>query len=104
MRVLAEADGIALETLCQTYSTMLKAQEKLNEVGILYKSPNGYVMQSPLLNIVSGCVDTLTKLSREFGLTPASRSRLAITAPNDGIDPIELALCGFYDRDLKAQK
>jgi P27 family predicted phage terminase small subunit len=93
MRLLTKADGIALETLCQTYSTMLKAQEKLHEVGILYKSPSGYVMQSPLLNIVGGCVDTLTKLSREFGLTPASRSRLSITASNDGIDEIELALC-----------
>ena len=47
MRLLTKADGIALETLCQTYSTMLKAQEKLHEVGILYKSPSGYVMQSP---------------------------------------------------------
>jgi P27 family predicted phage terminase small subunit len=94
MRVLTEADGIALGNLCQTYSTMLKAQEKLNELGILYKSPSGYVMQSPLLNIVSACIDTLNKLSREFGLTPAARSRLTVTTANDGIDPLERALCG----------
>jgi len=31
MRVLTEADGIALGNLCQTYSTMVRAQEKLNE-------------------------------------------------------------------------
>ena len=93
MRVLTEADGIALGNLCQTYSTMLKAQEKLNELGILYKSPSGYVMQSPLLNIVSACVDTLNKLSREFGLTPASRSRLTMTTPDDGIDQLELDIC-----------
>ena len=92
MRVLTEADGIALGNLCQTYSTMLKAQEKLNELGILYKSPSGYVMQSPLLNIVSACVDTLNKLSREFGLTPASRSRLT-AKPDDGIDQLELDIC-----------
>ena len=76
MRVLTEADGMNLANLCQTYSTLIKAQEKLNETGILYKAPSGYVMQSPLLAVVNTCVDTITKLSREFGLTPAARSRI----------------------------
>ena len=76
MKVLTEADWMALANLCQTWSTLVKAQEKLTEMGILYKSPSGYVMQSPLLAIVNQCVDTITKLSREFGLTPAARSRI----------------------------
>jgi P27 family predicted phage terminase small subunit len=76
MRVLTEADSMALANLCQTWSTLVKAQEKLTEMGILYKSPSGYVMQSPLLAIVNQCVETITKLSREFGLTPAARSRI----------------------------
>jgi phage terminase small subunit len=38
MKVLTEADGMALANLCQTYSTMIKAQEKLSELGILYTS------------------------------------------------------------------
>jgi phage terminase small subunit len=38
MRVLTEADNMALANLCQTYSTLVKAQEKLSEVGILYKN------------------------------------------------------------------
>ena len=46
MRVLTEADGMTLANLCQTYSTMIKAQAKLNDMGILYKAPSGYVMQS----------------------------------------------------------
>ena len=93
MRVLTEADGMTLANLCQSYSTMVKAQEKLNEMGILYKSPSGYIMQSPLLSVVNQCVEPITKLSREFGLTPASRSRLtALTEP--AVDPLESALCG----------
>ena len=63
----------------------LGAQEKLSELGILYKAPSGYVMQSPLLAVVNQCVDTITKLSREFGLTPAARSR--IIARIDEEDP-----------------
>ena len=94
VRVLTEADKMSLANLCQTWSTLLKAQEKLTEMGILYKSPSGYVMQSPLLPIVNQCVDTITKLSREFGLTPAARSRIiAHTEADDEMDPIERALC-----------
>jgi P27 family predicted phage terminase small subunit len=76
MKVLTEADWMTLANLCQTWSTLITAQEKLTEMGILYKSPSGYIMQSPLLAIVNQCVDTITKLSREFGLTPAARSRI----------------------------
>jgi P27 family predicted phage terminase small subunit len=85
MKVLTEADGMGLANLCQTYSTLVKAQEKLSELGILYKAPSGYVMQSPLLAVVNQCVDTITKLSREFGLTPAARSR--IIAHSEEADP-----------------
>ena len=41
MRVLTEADGYALANLCQAYSTMAKAQRKLNETGLLLKTPSG---------------------------------------------------------------
>jgi P27 family predicted phage terminase small subunit len=83
MRVLTEADGIALGNLCQTYSTLIQAQEKLTKQGILYKAPSGYIMQSPLLSVVNQCVDTISKLSREFGLTPAARSRIFVNPPAD---------------------
>jgi P27 family predicted phage terminase small subunit len=83
MRVLTEADGMALGNLCQTYSTMIKAQEKLNETGILYKAPSGYVTQSPLLSVVNQCIETITRLTREFGLTPAARSRIIAHAPEE---------------------
>jgi P27 family predicted phage terminase small subunit len=94
MKVLTEADGLTLANLCLAVSTLDRAQAKLNELGILYKAPSGYVMQSPLLPVVNSCVDTITRLSREFGLTPASRSRITITYDDGGIDPLERALCG----------
>lgn len=77
-RVLTEADGLALANLCQAWSTLVKAQTKLNESGLLLKTPSGYIQQSPLLGIVNNCTDTVVKLSREFGLTPSSRGRLEV--------------------------
>lgn len=78
VRILTEADGLALANLCQTWSTLVKAQAKLNESGLLLKTPSGYIQQSPLLGIVNNCTEKVVKLSREFGLTPSSRSRLQV--------------------------
>lgn len=74
--VLTEADGMSLACLCQAWSTMVKAQKKLSETGMLLKTPSGYVQQSPLIGIVNNCSETVSRLSREFGLTPSSRSRI----------------------------
>ncbi len=76
MDVLTEADYIALSSLCQTYSTMVKAQEQLNKTGILFKTPSGYVQQSPLIGIVNSCMEKIIMLCREFGLTPSARVRV----------------------------
>ena len=62
-------------------------------MGILYKTPSGYVMQSPLLAVVNNCVDRVTKLAREFGLTPAARYRVVVP-PDEGVDALEAALDG----------
>lgn len=99
MRVLTEADQHSLANLCQTYSTMLKAQEQLNKTGLLLKTPSGYVQQSPLLSIVNGCVDTITRLSREFGLTPAARTRVRAEPAIESMDELDHALCAGLPSD-----
>jgi P27 family predicted phage terminase small subunit len=76
MKVLTEADYIALASLCQTFSTMMKAQEQLTKSGILFKTPSGYVQQSPLIGIVNSCTEKIVTLCREFGLAPSARSRM----------------------------
>ena len=83
MKVLTEADYIALGNLCQAYSTLIAAQRQLNKSGILYKTKSGYVQQSPLLGIITAQATIVNKLLAEFGLTPSSRTRLAITEPKE---------------------
>ena len=84
MRVLTEADGIALANLCQAISTMVKAQEQMNKNGILYKTKSGYIQQSPLLGIVNSQVEIINRLCREFGLTPSSRTRIMAERDEEG--------------------
>ena len=79
MRVLTEADGIALANLCQQYAMLQQAQVKLQKTGLLMKTKSGYIQQSPLVGIISSTVDQVNKLCREFGLTPASRTRIQVS-------------------------
>ena len=78
MRVLTEADEIALGNLCQAYSTLIGAQKQMAKTGILYKTKTGHVQQSPLLGIINGQVHIVNGLLREFGLTPSARSRVTV--------------------------
>ena len=86
MRVLTEADGIALANLCQAYSTMVKAQEQLTHSGLLFKTKSGYVQQSPLLGIVNSQMEIIHRLCREFGLTPSARSRMLAAEEPSAVD------------------
>jgi P27 family predicted phage terminase small subunit len=83
MKVLTEADYIALANLCQGYSTLMNAQKQLNKTGILYKSKSGYIQQSPLLGIIHTQTTIVNNMLREFGLTPSSRTRVAIAEPKE---------------------
>ena len=78
MRVLTEADGLALANLCLLFSTMVKAQRLLEKSGLLFKTKSGYIQQSPLVAIVANSVAQVNQPCREFGLTPASRTRLSV--------------------------
>ena len=76
-RLLKEGHYIALGNLCQSYSTLKKAQAMLDKTGLILKTKSGYVQQSPLISIITTNLEIVTKLSREFGLTPASSRSLA---------------------------
>jgi len=98
MRVLTEADGIALASLCQQYSLLQQSQAKLQKTGLLLKTKSGYVQPSPLVAIVANCVDQVNKLCREFGLTPASRTRIQVHQSSDDSRPtLEDLLLGEED-------
>src|SRR3954463_3792851 len=90
MKVLTEADYIALANLCQTYSTLMNAQKQMNKTGILYKSKSGYIQQSPLLGIIHTQTTIVHNLLREFGLTPSSRTRVAIVEPPKRPNPFAM--------------
>jgi P27 family predicted phage terminase small subunit len=101
MKVLTESDGLALANLCMTYSTLVQAQRLMlksatgKRSSLLIRTRSGYIQQSPLLGIINSQMAALTVMLREFGLTPASRSRIVATSESSGVvDELERKLCG----------
>ena len=60
----------------------MEAERKLAETPVILKTPAGYVQPSPWLAIANKQLELMARFMAELGLTPSSRSRLAIVIPN----------------------
>jgi P27 family predicted phage terminase small subunit len=80
MGVLTVVDRAALAAYCQAWGRWVEAEEKLRETPVLLKTPSGYVQQSPWLGIANKQLELMGRYMVELGLTPASRSRVAVVS------------------------
>ncbi|MBI1291334.1 phage terminase small subunit P27 family [bacterium] len=76
--LLTQIDRTVLATYCQAYGRWVEAERKLAETPPLLKTPAGYVQVSPWITISNKQVELMTRLMAEIGLSPSSRSRLAV--------------------------
>ena len=95
MGLLTQMDRAALAAYCQAYGDWVEAEGQLRKYGKVVKSPvrrtvrrskgeeiaettGGYPMQSPFLAIRNRALETMHRFLTEFGMTPASRSRVSV--------------------------
>ncbi len=84
MGLLSSADADCIEMYCSAYSRYRKAEEMVRKFGEVIISPvNKYPMVSPYSTTMNKNLETCRKLQIEMGITPASRSRLAIDKKQD---------------------
>ena len=95
-KCLTEADELALATLCVACGELKHANEQI-QITRLMKTPSGYVQQSPFVGMLNSAIKQIRSLVGEFGMTPSSRSRIAIKA---GMKPEE-DFEGFMNRAPK---
>ena len=76
--ILSEIDRSALAAYCQCYARWVDAEEKLEKIGVIVKSPSGYPMPSPYVAISNTALKLMRDFATEFGMTPSSRSRIAV--------------------------
>ena len=97
MGVLTMADQTAFEGYCQAYARWKEAEEFISQHGSIFKTPSGYVQQVPQVSIAQQNLRIMQSFCSEFGLTPATRSRI-IAGGNDPVadDPMEALLAGQW--------
>lgn len=103
--VLASIDGKALAAYCECYATWRQAAEEVAAKGIIIEEPIvggpiedreviGYkYKRNPAVTIANDAMKLMKSFLIEFGLTPASRSRLRIEKPK-AVDPMDAYLRG----------
>lgn len=86
--LLTTIDRSALAAYCQVWARWIKAELQVAEVGEIVKAPHtGFPIQNPYLPVANAALKQMKAYLIEFGMTPSSRSKLAIdtspAAPSD---------------------
>jgi P27 family predicted phage terminase small subunit len=87
--LLTVVDRAALAAYCTVYARWIDAEEQIQKFGTVIKSPkSGFPIANPYVGVSNTALDLMRKFCVEFGLTPASRTRLQVE-PASGTDPFE---------------
>lgn len=80
--LLTQVDRTALAAYCQLYARWWEAERAIKAHGLTQVTESGYVAQRPEVGIANSALKQMRAYLSEFGLSPASRSRIdAPTAP-----------------------
>lgn len=93
VRILTVIDREALVMLCNSWAHYWYLQGVVEEEGFTYTSAKGNVLQHPAVSSMNKALENCLRLAREFGLTPASRSRIE-ALPKPPEDPSREFLFG----------
>ena len=75
---------------CIEWAKYIRANNMLRVVrSMMSESTKGTKIPHPLLRVSDRALANMLRICQEFGLTPASRSRLNIEAGRSGGDPLE---------------
>ena len=95
MGVLTSVDISAFAGYCQAYARWKEAEEFITQHGSIFQTPSGYVQQVPQVSIAQQNLKIMQSFCTEFGLTPATRSRIVANGnegKNDDDDMMEQLL------------
>lgn len=112
MGLMYRTDGKAIAAYCDAYSMVEQADKEIKKYGLMFETKYldsegdlqlGDLKKNPAVDIKFKAMATMHKFLIEFGLTPASRSRLKIEAPKVA-DPMEVLLTRKAKQALAAAK
>ena len=77
--LLTLIDRAAVSAYCSLWSRLIESEETLKKFGTIIKSPSGFPMVNPALQIANTSMKLMGKYLTEFGMSPSSRPRVAIS-------------------------
>jgi P27 family predicted phage terminase small subunit len=88
--IMTALDEIALAALCQSWAQYIEATEDIEKNGLSTPGATGADKLNPSVTAANVFLTTVRSLLAEFGMTPASRSRIA-AAPAENLEGEEWA-------------
>lgn len=100
--LISKIDRAALAAYCQAYGRWIRAEKALKVIGdkfenvnagagMCYQTTNGNWLQQPLIGVINRSYEQMHKFLTEFGMTPASRSRISVKGEGSD-DPLDKLL------------
>lgn len=88
--LLTEVDRAALAGYCQAWARWVQAEEEMGkkEFKMISLTDSGYPVVSPWMGIATQAMKQMLRFLTEFGMTPASRSRVTVNKEAEA-DPYE---------------
>lgn len=92
--LLSDIDEVSLAAYCQHYAMWVKTTKRLQREGMVTRIEGKFPRLNPIISIQQRAQAEMRKWLLEFGMTPASRSRMSVAPPEEEIDPMEEFLKG----------
>jgi P27 family predicted phage terminase small subunit len=88
--VLTRIDRAALAAYCLAWSRWIKAEQAIKQTGEVLKSADtGNYYRNPFLDVSNRAMAQMYQFLTEFGMTPASRSKVNAPPTKDALDEFE---------------
>lgn len=81
--IIANVDRAALAAYCMAWLDFVYASRMVDEEGEVITSEKGGKYMNPWVGIKTSAMDRLVRIGAEFGLTPASRTKLKVETPSE---------------------
>ena len=96
--LLTGIDRAALAGYCSLWARWQAAEAVIQRDGMTFETPNGFIQKNPAVTIARESLALLRNFSSEFGLSPASRSKVQAGPPARTEE--EQALDEFFPPDI----
>ena len=91
--LLTEIDGEAFAAACSAWKDYVECRRVINEQGRTYKYKNqgGFENETerPEVKISNKALEQFRSFCREFGLTPAARTKIEVRSEEEALDEME---------------